>query len=128
MIFSRSAKDEQKRRNGTQLESLNCASSSDARRRPNPRWRRGWDCSAHPCASPLAALGASLRLSNFVPDKIVEPSEFVHTTPIHRNAKRPLGAFAFLAERVGFEPTLRHNRKPDFESGAFDHSATSPEM
>jgi hypothetical protein len=31
-----------------------------------------------------------------------------------------------MAERVGFEPTLRHNRKPDFESGAFDHSATSP--
>jgi hypothetical protein len=31
-----------------------------------------------------------------------------------------------LAERVGFEPTLRRNRKPDFESGAFDHSATSP--
>lgn len=32
-----------------------------------------------------------------------------------------------MAERVGFEPTLRHNRKPDFESGAFDHSATSPD-
>ena len=31
-----------------------------------------------------------------------------------------------LAERVGFEPTVRHNRTPDFESGAFDHSATSP--
>jgi hypothetical protein len=32
----------------------------------------------------------------------------------------------FLAERVGFEPTVRYNRTPDFESGAFDHSATSP--
>src|SRR5258706_858985 len=32
-----------------------------------------------------------------------------------------------LAERVGFEPTLRC-RKPDFESGAIDHSATSPAM
>src|SRR5689334_16412029 len=30
-----------------------------------------------------------------------------------------------LAEREGFEPPLRC-RKPDFESGAFDHSATSP--
>ena len=30
-----------------------------------------------------------------------------------------------LAERVGFEPTLGFP-KPDFESGAFDHSATSP--
>jgi hypothetical protein len=33
-----------------------------------------------------------------------------------------------LAERVGFEPTVRINRTPDFESGAFDHSATSPGM
>ena len=32
-----------------------------------------------------------------------------------------------LAERVGFEPTVRYNRTPDFESGAFDHSATAPE-
>ncbi len=32
-----------------------------------------------------------------------------------------------LAERVGFEPTVRRRRTPDFESGAFDHSATSPE-
>ena len=31
-----------------------------------------------------------------------------------------------LAERVGFEPTVRYNRTPDFESGAFDHSATFP--
>ena len=31
-----------------------------------------------------------------------------------------------MAERVGFEPTVRNNRTPDFESGAFDHSATSP--
>ena len=33
-----------------------------------------------------------------------------------------------VAERVGFEPTLRQNRKPDFESGAFDHSATFPRV
>jgi TRAP transporter TAXI family solute receptor len=31
----------------------------------------------------------------------------------------------YLAEREGFEPPLRC-RKPDFESGAFDRSATSP--
>src|SRR5690348_12008162 len=47
-----------------------------------------------------------------------------HAVPETQNA--PRGAFAFLAERVGFEPTLRQYRKPDFESGAFDHSATSP--
>ena len=32
-----------------------------------------------------------------------------------------------MAERVGFEPTIRGYRIPDFESGAFDHSATSPQ-
>ena len=31
-----------------------------------------------------------------------------------------------MAERVGFEPTVRVNRTPDFESGPFDHSGTSP--
>ena len=32
-----------------------------------------------------------------------------------------------LAEREGFEPSVRGYRTPDFESGTFDHSATSPE-
>ena len=31
-----------------------------------------------------------------------------------------------MAERVGFEPTMTETAIPDFESGAFDHSATSP--
>src|SRR5690606_2910924 len=31
-----------------------------------------------------------------------------------------------LAEREGFEPSIREARIPDFESGAFDHSATFP--
>jgi hypothetical protein len=31
-----------------------------------------------------------------------------------------------LAERVGFEPTVRQRRTLDFESSAFDHSATFP--
>ena len=31
-----------------------------------------------------------------------------------------------LAERVGFEPTVPCGT-PDFESGTFDHSATSPQ-
>jgi len=37
-------------------------------------WRRGRDCSHHPWCSPLAALGANLRLSKFVPDEFVEPA------------------------------------------------------
>jgi hypothetical protein len=58
--------------------------------------------------------------------------------PLHRSgaasegpkSKTPqshdLRGFCILAERVGFEPTVRENRTPDFESGTFDHSATSP--
>ena len=45
----------------------------------------------------------------------------------YRKRKRPgRGVFArHLAERVGFEPTVPCGT-PDFESGTFDHSATSP--
>jgi hypothetical protein len=44
-----------------------------------------------------------------------------------RYAKRPArGRFAYLAERGGFEPPVRYKRTPDFESGTFNHSATSP--
>jgi hypothetical protein len=47
-----------------------------------------------------------------------------------RKAKTPQNfrsaGFLNLAERVGFEPTVRENRTPDFESGTFDHSATFP--
>ena len=32
-----------------------------------------------------------------------------------------------LAEREGFEPSVRKNRTPDFESGTIDHSAISPQ-
>ena len=31
-----------------------------------------------------------------------------------------------LAERQGFEPWITHKAIPDFESGAFDHSAIFP--
>ena len=32
----------------------------------------------------------------------------------------------FCAERVGFKPTVRETRTPDFESGPFDHSGIFP--
>ena len=49
--------------------------------------------------------------------------------PTTRNTKGPMkGSFVFLAERVGFEPTVRETRTPDFESGPFDHSGTSPNI
>src|SRR5690606_1687110 len=46
-----------------------------------------------------------------------------------RYAKRPLrGVVANLAERGGFEPPRRYKRLPDFESGTFNRSATSPDF
>ncbi len=42
-----------------------------------------------------------------------------------KRARRPVLSSA-LAEREGFEPSVRGYRTPDFESGTFDHSATSP--
>ncbi len=32
----------------------------------------------------------------------------------------------FLEEKEGFEPSVGYDPTPDFESGTFDHSATSP--
>ena len=34
--------------------------------------------------------------------------------------------FMCVAEREGFEPSVRYKRTPDFESGTFNRSATSP--
>jgi len=68
-----------------------------------------------------------------------------HFTPFHNSAFRDVGLVVgqakpqrkkpkqindlgfFMAEKEGFEPSIRYNRIPDFESGAFDHSATSPD-
>lgn len=38
---------------------------------------------------------------------------------------RQTATFTF-AERVGFKPTVRLGRTPDFESGPFDHSGIFP--
>ena len=54
---------------------------------------------------------------------LVEPARLLNHP--FRQSKRARKARS-LAERVGFEPTLPQRSKPDFESGAFDHSATSP--
>jgi hypothetical protein len=47
-------------------------------------------------------------------------------TEILNKAFECRGTYLDLAERVGFEPTVTHNATPDFESGTFDHSDTSP--
>ena len=41
--------------------------------------------------------------------------------------RHPAGCLFNLAEREGFEPAVRGYRTPDFESGTFNHSATSPD-
>ena len=71
-------------------------------------------------ARPLAARPAALRA--FGSDLGFEPKS--PSPPDTQNA--PCGAFAYLAERGGFEPPRRYKRLPDFESGTFNHSATSP--
>jgi hypothetical protein len=46
-------------------------------------------------------------LSKIAPGDFVEPSGYVHP-PLSRNANGPeWGRLHFLAERVGFEPTVR---------------------
>ena len=50
------------------------------------------------------------------------------TPPLRQLRKRPLaGPFSYLAERGGFEPPRGYKPLPDFESGTFNRSATSPE-
>jgi hypothetical protein len=83
----------------------------------------------HPCLlrAPGPACGRPRPLPADASNRRLLRSRRFSTHPLRQIRKTPLsGRFSYLAERVGFEPTLRHNRKPDFESGAFDHSATSP--
>ncbi len=84
------------------------------------------DCSAfalrprnpHPCGTACGILREQCSL--------VEPAGS-STHPLNQIKKGTHAGAPFnLAERVGFEPTVRGYRTPDFESGTFDHSATSP--
>ncbi len=51
----------------------------------------------------------------------------LHLPNVGQEKSRPVGGFLlYLAERGGFEPPRRYKRLPDFESGTFNHSATSP--
>ena len=73
----------------------------------------------------LARFASSLQTCRYAAAFVEQGS---HPQPHSaRKQKGPArGPFDFLAERVGFEPTVRENRTPDFESGPFDHSGTSP--
>src|SRR5678815_3787175 len=79
----------------------------------DPRSRQRY---AHLAAATLAMAVSKIGQKN--------PHSADETADKIARAKRAIS----LAERVGFEPTSRCNREPDFESGAFDHSATSPAL
>lgn len=109
-------------------------------------WRRGGDCGVHPCTPPLRAARsrASLRLSGSAPAEPSNPVGASHPpagsaqivaacacTARTRAMKKAApwdGFFLYLAERGGFEPPRRYKRLPDFESGTFNRSATSPDV
>src|SRR6185437_6517443 len=74
----------------------------------------------------LARCGASLRLSKIAPGNFVEPSGFVHTTLSARHKNAPRGGVFVSGGEGGIRTHGTLTRTPDFESGTFDHSATSP--
>ena len=45
-----------------------------------------------------------------------------------RHSSNEDGCRGWLAERVGFEPTIRFWRILTFQASAFDHSATAPHL
>ena len=68
---------------------------------------------------------ASPSKSAILPISRARVGSFTH--PNHQKQKYPTrGHFCFLAEGVGFEPTVRINRTLDFESSPFDHSGIPP--
>ena len=75
--------------------------------------------------SPFGAAGTAGVLRRFAAcrttDLIIEASNPV----TDRDKKVPLGTFSYLAEREGFEPSIRC-RIHTFQACAFDHSAISP--
>lgn len=74
----------------------------------------------------LRACRAACGCPNRQSCRFVEPWSSL-PTPLRQIRKSPLaGARAYLAERGGFEPPRRYKRLPDFESGTFNRSATSP--
>src|SRR6185312_5995834 len=89
---------------------------------------RWWDCSPHPWGSPFRAarFRANLRLSKFVPDEFVEPARFLSPTLSARHKNAPRGGVFVSGGEGGIRTHGTLTRTPDFESGTFDHSATSP--
>ena len=88
--------------------------------RPVSRWRVVRDCEPHPWGSPLRAArsGADLRSSLSFQTNL--SNRRVRPPPLSaRYAKRPArGRFAYLAEREGFEPSIRLLTRYSLSRGA----------
>ena len=59
----------------------------------------------------------------------LEQGPKAHTALGQKSKMGPHGPhFQFLAEREGFEPSVRYHRTPTFQAGTLNHSATSPKL
>ena len=71
---------------------------------------------------------SSLRADVPSPSARVDPSDRIRTpNSITKQATLKDGLFRYLAEKEGFEPSIRF-RIHTFQACAFDHSATSPNL
>jgi len=65
-----------------------------------------------------ASCASSARWSN--------PGVFAYLPAAPNKNGHPADVHFYLAEREGFEPSIGYSPTPDFESGTFNRSATSP--
>ena len=71
--------------------------------------------------------GNALRCAKWQSCHLVEPLQFSKLTISVNKKCHPMATFLiYLAEREGFEPSIRYKRIHTFQACAFDHSATSP--
>ncbi len=92
-------------------------------------WRRGWDCSARPWASPLrCAAGPACGGPISFLTKLSNPKHVgSSTTPAHPDTPTPpVGGARVSGGEGGIRTHGGIATTPVFKTGAFDHSATSP--
>ena len=77
---------------------------------------------------PFGASIAIALLFKIIPDDFVEPEGSHQSLPLLIKQKAPIGSLLFyMAEREGFEPSIRDYRIHTFQACSFNHSDTSPE-
>jgi hypothetical protein len=76
---------------------------------------------------PVSCRFAVAERTKFAFLQICRTKGFSSNLPTPENKKAPDGAFVFLAEREGFEPSKGYSPLLVFKTSAFNRSATSPE-